>query len=276
MKRVLLALAALLFWLPAFAQAAPSVRHAVAANARVCRAGSVRLGSGLCCPRSGVTPGGGCVYGAIRPDIVPPPLAFCPSGTSRDAFGRCPTQACMHGYSRDRFGQCQRVVACADGRLRNALGQCPPVIATPRVGVSTICLGGQPPLTGGVCPPLFLCSNGYAPVAGRCARGATLSLTRSPVHSLAPLSHPAISTPVAPLVAPRLATPHFPASSALARPHLVAPRLLPSPALASPHLAPAPLFHSAEPPALAAPHLAPLAPAPHFAPAAPAAGPHLL
>ena len=74
MKRVLLALAALGLWLPAFAEAAPYVRHAVAAKARVCRAGRVRLGGGLCCPRSGVTRYGGCVSGALWPGSVTPPL----------------------------------------------------------------------------------------------------------------------------------------------------------------------------------------------------------
>jgi hypothetical protein len=75
MKRIVSALAAILVFLPAWAEAAPRARHAAAA--RACRAGHVRLASGLCCPRSGVTRRGGCVAGAIRPDIVPPP-AFAP------------------------------------------------------------------------------------------------------------------------------------------------------------------------------------------------------
>ena len=287
MRRVLLAMAALLFWLPAFAEAAPSVRHAVAAKARVCRAGSVRLGDGLCCPRSGVTRGGGCVSGAIRPDIVPPPLAYCPNGRPRDALGRCPAQACMLGYSRDRFGQCQREQAsCADGRLRNAFGQCPPVIATPRVRVSKICPGGGVAGVDGLCPSLFLCSNGFAPVAGHCGRGARLSVNHAR-PSLAPLARPTLAPHIAPLASPRLAMPHFHTAPALARPHFAAPRLQPSPDLAQPHfarpMAPqlaaphlAPLARPMAPPALAAPPLAPLAPAPRLAPAAPAAAPHLL
>ena len=284
MRRVVLAIAALLFWLPAFAEAAPSVRHAVAA--KVCRAGSVRLGDGLCCPRSGVTRGGGCVSGAIRPGIVPPPLAYCPGGRTRDALGRCPAKACMMGYIRDRFGRCEREHAsCANGRTPNALGQCPPVIATPQVGVNKTCLGGQPALAGGVCPPLFLCSNGYAPVAGRCSPGASLPLTRPHISAPASLARPAIE----PLASPRLAAPQIHTAPPLARPPFAAPRLQPSPALAqphfarpmapqlaAPHLAPVPLIHPMAPPALAAPHFAPSAPAPHFAPAAPAAAPHLL
>jgi len=256
MKRVLAALVALLFLLPAFAQAAPRVQQA--AKPAVCRAGSVQLRGGLCCPRSGVTRSGACVSGAMRPDIVPPPLAYCYGGASRDALGRCPTPACAHGYSLGRFGQCQRNVTCANGRTPSALGQCPPDIATPRVGSSRVCAGGGVAGADGNCPPLYLCSNGYAPVAGRCGRGAALTLTRpAPIARPVSLSAPAqlaprLRTPIARPMAPQIRI-----APIVARPEIAVPHISLAP-VARPMAPAAPIIplHApgAPPPALAAPH----------------------
>jgi hypothetical protein len=261
MKRILAALAALLFLLPAFVQAAPHLRHAAAATSAVCRAGSVRLHSGLCCPRSGVTRRGGCVSGAIRPDIVPPPLAYCYGGAPRDALGRCPVPACMHGYSRDRFGQCQRIATCANGRTPTALGHCPPDIATPRLSLNRACPGGGFADADGNCPTLYLCSNGYAPVAGRCPRGSALSLTRpASITRASSVPHsPAIATPrvETPFLAhSQIARPLTPQLHAptVARPEVVVPHFAPAPTIARPVAPPAPVFAPHFPGGLGAPH----------------------
>ena len=191
--------------------------------------------------------------------LRPMPGAHVSGRAHADALGECLAHACPIGLTRDASGRCLSHPLCADGRLTNAAG---------------------------FCEPLILCSNGYAPIGGRCARGATLGVTPKPQI---------VARPPSPVPAPRLgttATPtfHRPGSSPAvprptpARPELLTPRLnahVPTPRAMAPRFA----FPSTRPSGMATPHFAspsarpaavatprftpPVVSAPHLAPATP-------